>query len=185
MDISDKELGKDYLLYEDLEKVLNSSEEYICKLAINRVDGKVVGFCLCLIISPGELQTILKQSEYKIPRALKYSEKIGVLKTTAVERLYQGYGIGKKLTKDCHEAMLKRKVQSVCSVAWKNGNKINISGILNALGYKKYVEIESYWEKDSLEKGYDCPACGKPPCKCSAIIYTQSVFEFQGVKNKE
>lgn len=177
LDISDKELGKDYLSYDDLEKVLNCEEEYICKLAMNKEDGRIIGFCLCLIITPDSLQTILKLNENQIPRALKHSEKVGVLKTTAVEKKYQGYGIGRKLTETCYTALLKRKVQSVCSVGWKNGDKVNINGILTSLGFVKYIEMENYWESDSLEKGYSCPACGKPPCKCSAVIYTQSVFE--------
>lgn len=177
LDISDQVLGKDYLKYEDLEKVLNNQEEYMCKIVLNTKNRKVIGFCLCLIVTPEILPSILKMPKERIPGALRHSEKIGVLKTTAIAGEYQGHGIGKKLTDECYRTMLKSNVQSICSVAWKNGDRINIGGILDSLGFKKYTEIENYWKDDSLKNGYACPVCGKPPCLCSAVIYTQSVYK--------
>lgn len=177
IDISDEELGKDYLTYDMLEKVLHNPSEYVCKLVYSQVEKRILGFCLCLIVEPSEIEAIAKLKVNEIPRALRHSEKIGVIKTVAVNRRFQGYGIGRRITEECYNELLKRKVQSVFSVAWKNKDHINIHGILTALGFKKFKEVVNYWSEDSIQKGYECPACGEPPCQCSAVLYTQSVFE--------
>lgn len=175
IEISDQELGKDYLNHNDIEQMIDSKEDYICKVAYCSDESKIVGFCLGFIINPEKLQSLLKVESAKIPRFLRLSDKIGVIKTVAVEKNYQGYGIGKKLVEDCYNELVKRGVQSVFSIAWKNGEVINIGGILTLLGFKKYLEINRYWEKESLEKGYFCPVCGNPPCACSAVIYAKAI----------
>jgi len=175
LDISDDELGKDYINFDILERVINDSDNYICKLAYNQNDAKIIGFCLCFIMTPQDIPQIIKLPESQIPRALMYSDRIGVIKTVAVNKKCQGAGVGKRLIEDCYNELRKRQVQSMCSVAWSNNEKINVHSILSALGFRKLIEIPNYWSEDSLENGYMCPACGMPPCRCSAIIYTQSV----------
>lgn len=175
IEISDEELGKDYLNYNDIEKMIDNKENYICRVAYLNESNKIVGFCLCYIVTPDKLQSILKVELNRIPRFLLHSDKIGVIKTVAVEKKYQGYGIGKRLVEDSYKELENRGVQSVFSVAWKNNGEVNMDGILTLLGFKKYIEIERYWEAESLEKGYFCPVCGKPPCICSAVIYAKAV----------
>lgn len=169
--MSNQVLGKDYLRHEDLEKAIDS-EEYMCKIVRNIENRAVIGFCLYQIVTPEALPVLLKLPESKIPSALRHSERIGVIKTAAIAVDYQSCGIGKKLIDECHQRLLKSNVQSVCSVAWKYGGRANIGGILGSLGFIEYIEIENYWRDDSLKNGYTCPICGKPPCMCSAVIYT-------------
>lgn len=175
LDISDEELGKDYINYDMLKKITTDADDYICKLAYNPNEAKIVGFCLCMIIVPQDINNIIRIPEDKTPRALIYSERIGVIKTVAVDKKYQGYGIGREIVKDCFNELLQKQVQSMFSIAWKNNEKTNIHGILTGLGFKELIEIPKYWSEDSMKKEYICPVCGQPPCQCSAVIYTQSI----------
>jgi ribosomal protein S18 acetylase RimI-like enzyme len=111
-----------------------------------------------------------------LPRTLKHSKKIGVIKTVAVYKKYQGFGIGNKLSQISYDELIDKGVDSLYSIAWRNGEVTNIGGILTNLGFKEHAVIENYWTEDSQEKGYDCPACGEPPCKCTGIIYTKAIY---------
>ena len=175
LDISDEQLGKDYLSNELLENIIDNDTNVICKLAFSQIGNKVIGFCLAFVVEPQDIASIIKVPERQISRALRDSEKIGVIKTIAVDNKYKGYGVGRKLAEDCYNELLRKKVQSLCSVAWKGKEKVNINGILTNLGFERYIEIPDYWSEDSLQKGYSCPNCGQPPCHCSAVIYTRSV----------
>lgn len=170
LDISDKQLGKDYLTHDILEKIADDSQDYFCEVAID-IHNKIIGFYLGYIIQPSQIEEVLKISQEKIPRALKYANKIGVLKTIAIDDRYQGYGIGTKLTENSIQSFRKANAQMVCSVAWKSKKGINIGGILSNLQFKCITELPEYWKEDSIEKGYECPVCGQPPCVCSAVIY--------------
>lgn len=172
LEISDNELGKDYLSYSDIEKVLND-KNYICKIAIDKDTNKVIAFGLCLIVSPDEVKKIIDWPDNKISRALKHSNEIGVLKTISVLKDFQGKGIGKLVTERCYNELIDREVNSICSIAWKNGNITNIGGILLDLGFNEYASINDYWKDDSINKNYNCPVCGKPPCRCIGVIYTK------------
>lgn len=175
LEISDNQLGKDYLSFEDLDQAISNRDKFICKVAFNRSDNKIMAFCLCPIIEPNNINTIIKLSGRPMPRSVLHSELVGIIKTVAVGERYQGRGIGRNLTSACYKELLQKRVQSICSVAWKQDGHVNIGGILISLGLKVHVEISDYWMDDSLEKGYDCPECGQPPCHCTAVIYIQSV----------
>jgi Fic family protein len=70
-----------------LEKVLNNLDDYICKLVYSQSEKKILGFCLCLIVAPSDIESIVKLSDNQIPSALKHSDKIGIIKTVAVDKI--------------------------------------------------------------------------------------------------
>ena len=60
-------------------------------------------------------------------------------------------------------------VEMVLSVVWQQDNN-NITKLLKEEGFELLKPIKDYWHKDSLEKGYVCPACGGPPCGCEGYV---------------
>ena len=58
---------------------------------------------------------------------------------------------------------------------WINKDQVNIKGLAIKEGFKEEFIIEEFWKEDSLKLNFDCTACGKPPCLCSAIIYTKKL----------
>ena len=67
----------------------------------------------------------------------------------------------------------ENNIKFVIMAGWKNGTEVNIKGLALKEGFKEEFEIENFWKEDSLEYNFNCTACGKPPCLCSAVIYTK------------
>lgn len=51
----------------------------------------------------------------------------------------------------------------------------NIRGLAIKEGFKEEFIIENFWKEDSIKFNFGCTTCGKPPCLCSAIIYTKEL----------
>ena len=52
---------------------------------------------------------------------------------------------------------------------------MSIEGSAIKEGFKEEFLIENFWKEYSIKFNFDCTACGKPPCLCSAIIYTKKL----------
>lgn len=169
IDISDSELGKDYLTIKDLEDFNNQENYNCCKTIV--IGDTVVGFCLSKILNKEQLISFLKIDEKKLPTYISYVDKTWLIKTIVIDSKYHGKGIGYQLMKEVEKEISQSNVRAVCSVLWKNGESVNAHGIISSIGLKKHVEIEEYWKQDSIEQQFTCSCCGEPPCLCSALLY--------------
>lgn len=167
--IAEEELGENYFDYEELIKVIQKPDEYICKVAISDI-GKIYGFGFCKIASFEELKKYLKLENEDVPNYILHSESIGIIKTVVTDKRYKRQGVGYNLVQECHRLLVDMKVDAVASVAWKKGNIINIGRILEKMEFKNYKEIEDYWLEDSKENKFECSNCGWP-CHCSAVMF--------------
>lgn len=95
-------------------------------------------------------------------------DKMGFRKTTIVKASVRGRGIGKMLVTASMDEL--NKADLVLSVVWQK-DKNRITKLLQAEGFEILKPIQHYWHHDSLEKGYECPGCGGPPCKCEAHVF--------------
>jgi ribosomal protein S18 acetylase RimI-like enzyme len=171
--IGNKELGEGFLNYQEVMDMTLDTNAYICKVALSK--NKVLGFCLCKIVPQDDLCNYLRVSNADLPKYINCADKIGVIKTIAVCDSFQGRGIGYALTFAGYNELSKRDIQAICSIAWTNDGVTNAKGVLSAVGLRPHNEIKSFWGNDSLEHGYNCPACGAPPCECSAILYFKAI----------
>jgi ribosomal protein S18 acetylase RimI-like enzyme len=171
--IADMDLGKGFLNYQEVMDRILDKNLFICKVAL--LNKTVLGFCLCRIVEQSEICEYLQVKYSDIPKYVKCADKIGVFKTIAVHIKYQRRGIGYTLTNAAYNELTKYDIQAICSIAWKNGDKINAHGVLSAIGLHQHNEIKSFWHEDSITNQYNCPACGPPPCKCSAVLYFKAI----------
>ncbi len=174
--IADKQLGSHYVTIEMLNRCIENPEKYVCKVAIDTSDKRVVGFYISYILLPEEIDEIVVIDQKIVPRMLKCAPIIGVIKTVAVDGAYQGKSVGTSLCQDSIEEFLKRNVRTICTVAWKSIQGTNLKGVLKNLKFDELVELKEYWKEDSVKNGFDCPVCGKPPCVCSAVIYGLNII---------
>jgi ribosomal protein S18 acetylase RimI-like enzyme len=171
--ISDKELGKGFLNYDDIFDKILDKDSHICKVAL--MDKRVAGFCLSKIINQSEICGYLRVDQTNLPEYVNRADKIGVLKTIAVNNDFHRHGIGYALTLAAYNDLITRDIQAISSIAWKNGEQINADKLLSALGLRPHIEIKSYWKADGVKNNYNCSACGPPPCKCSAVLYFRAI----------
>lgn len=79
------------------------------------------------------------------------------------------------------DAFLKLEVtpEIYCCLAWKKENRVNLKSSLLRNEFYYQTTITNYWERDSLDKKYNCAHCGSPPCKCAAEVWTKKALTFQ------
>ena len=171
--IGNEELGEGFLNYLEVMNILKEKTTYICKVAL--MDKVLLGFCLCKLVDRSEICEYLQIKQSDLPHYVLCADRIGVLKTIAVNRKSQHRGIGYALAFEAYNEMVKNNIQAISSIAWKNGDKINAHGVLTAIGLHSYIEIESFWKDSSIKEQYNCPACGSPPCQCSAVLYFKAI----------
>jgi len=172
--IADDELGKDYVPIDRLQSLLEEAQERkrFCTVAV-LPDGSLAGFCMYSVITPEELKEKMKVPPEEIPKALLHSSRIGMLDTAAVRSQHQRKGIGYRLVSGAVEDLLNRQVGVICALGWESKKGVNIGGILNTLRFQELRRYERYWEEDSVKYNYSCPDCGRPPCRCSAVLFAR------------
>ena len=135
-------------------------------------DKKVVAYATSRFIDQKYLKKILKDKKLNLDEEY---EKIVYIDSIAVDENYSGYGIGTMLLKNTISKLKENKIKFALMAGWKNKEQVNIKGLALKEGFKEEFEVENFWKDDSLEYNFDCTACGKPPCLCSAVIYTKKI----------
>jgi len=139
--IADMQLGKNYITIDDL-----SVRNVI--VAEDVVLQKSVGFCLSYVGQRGD----------------------AYVRTVAVNPDYSGRGIGTDLVAKSVEYLKCSGAKKIMSPLWKHDGIVNSEVIFRRNGFVPVHEIPDYWLKDSIEKGYSCPVCGKG-CHCTCVMY--------------
>lgn len=170
IDICNEELGNEYLIFQEFEKMI-TDEKYFLKVAISP-NSEIIGFYICLIVSKLEITELF----HNIPLSQFHSsfdstDTFGVIKTIAIKNKYKEQGIGTSLMKDCLSNFRTKNISILSLIAWKSKHGINMEGIMKNNQFIKLKEIENYWSLESIEKKYNCPDCGSPPCTCMAVIF--------------
>ena len=165
--IADAQLGKDYVSPAMLEKKLSIDSRMKCNVIVGGDNRRIIGFYIYEVISYEKVLEITRGLEI---RELMVSQKIGYLKTIAIDKRYTGYGIASKCVEACVQTFKNQGINSCISPAWKHGGKINIESVLVRNGFIKQNEIPQYWHGASVKEGFSCPQCGNP-CHCSCVIF--------------
>lgn len=150
-------------------------DENIFKNDINLcavIDTKVVGYITSKFINKEYLKKILKNKKLDL---LEASKSIAYIDSIAIHDEYSNKGIGTKLFKSTILKLIENNIEFAIMAGWKNGTEINIKALALKEGFKEEFEIKEFWKEDSLAQNFDCTACGKPPCLCTAVIYTKKL----------
>lgn len=133
-------------------------------------DGALgVGYLDCMQIDPKNCLVAHKDGVVAGFVCVEPQARTVSLKTIVVDPMLRRRGIGFALAR----AALRRHPDARwTSPAWIDGNRIPADTLLCSLGFRPRERISNYWFKDSLRRGYSCPACGNP-CHCAAMIYVR------------
>ena len=174
LEIADNELGKDYLEEEELEKALDSNNDFYSLIAVGKSE-EVLGYLNFEIQDKEAVDDYLKIPREEYPFTLKDFERVGAIKTGSVKKDYQGRGIGTELNNEVISELQEKKINIVYTIGWIKNGKAAISGIMDRMGFEKVKELNDYWKEESLKQGYCCSACGEPPCNCSAALFVKKI----------
>ncbi len=147
---------------------------YICVTS----EEDVIGFVFGRVLAQHGLQEYLEHRIQDIPvnlAAADASGALGVIQTVAVAPEHWGKGIGTKLLRIVHDAIVGRGGDKLI-VTFKRGPRDpRVDGVMNKLGFEQWVKLETYW-KDRCEQGdFDC-VHRKNGCSCEAIFYRKAVY---------
>lgn len=81
----------------------------------------------------------------------------------------RGHGLGTRLLARALGHLADAGADQVGTLAWVHGGRAPVLGPLTRLGHRQVGVLERPWHADSLARGYDCPACGRP-CTCPALV---------------
>lgn len=163
--LADRELGRNYIQETTLE---DEKGFVLCA----DVKGNVAGFCTGKIRSSLEvLASFGQRGPCDIPEWEHYAD-IGWIGSLAVARQYGRQGIGTALMSACLDRLRMKGAELIMMTAWKSSHGIHVGSIAEAQGFTKRGEIPEFWKEDSLNNQYACTECIPPPCRCTAVIYT-------------
>lgn len=165
--ISNQQFGVAYIKLEQLVARQGQVEDVSVTASINH---RLAGYALSKKIRPIDLYSIFHQAESSTLDFFENKNSILWIESIAVDSVAVGNGIGKKLIHTLVQNT-KTEVDAALSLVWEHKNGNPLGTIFEHMGFQRLQYIANFWLADSLEKGYDCYYCGKPPCKCSAIIY--------------
>ncbi len=164
----DLQFGVDYLTEQDL--LLFTQGKHIGWVACS-TEGELIGISLVKLGTAASLAAELLIEKDWFVSTFRDKEPIALRKHLAIAPQWQGKGIGKKLVQHGIEQLRQLNSSAIVSIVWKESAGKSLGKLLKNLGATPVRTIAGYWKSDSLEKQYDCPVCGLPPCSCSATIY--------------
>lgn len=96
---------------------------------------------------------------------------VGSFSTLCVSEEYQGQGLGLTLSLERLRWLKQRNCEVIVGVSWVSGKENNSARLFEKVGFQKVKQLDDFFIEGSLKNPFICPTCGKPPCKCPAILY--------------
>jgi ribosomal protein S18 acetylase RimI-like enzyme len=155
----------------DLRCVAGGNEGAIARVAL--VDDAIAGICIGGPAS-GELLTEAKRF-VDLP-----SGRIGSIETILVSDVYRRRGIGTSLSRAMLHALLRQGMNHILMAVLISERPDNSRGIARSAGLQPVGLISDFWLEESVERGYECSACGNP-CRCAVEIWEGPLLRFPGV----
>ena len=164
--IAEIQLGKGYLLEKDL---LGTHVYSVCGVA----NGEVAGFAAGRILDRRCLAGPYPKLAEAVHDVLLRGDRIGVVASVAVRQDLQRSGIGTALVQKVVQYFDDQNITQAILLGWVAPDGVPIARIASAMGFAEKAVVPECWYDDSLSRGYLCPACGYPPCRCSAVLYAR------------
>lgn len=176
LELSYKELG-DYLTEKALLQCITDENKF-CKV-ISDEENNFIGFIEYVLLTSDTVEDYLKIPSLRKDDNWFNCQKIGFLETMAIDKDRKRTGAGRRLLMVAMEDLINRGAKVMCGVAWKDFNGVtNMKKLFTEFGFEERLEISGYWNQWSENtRGFICPACGEPPCKCSGVVWAKQIIQ--------
>ncbi len=164
--IADSRFGENYIKEKEILKNVETENE-MCKLAVNKINGRLLGYCLFYDEDINTAEKTFKIPKEELIQVSGSSDNICHLKSLAISKDVEKSGIGQNLFGSCLEKAENLDFSAGWCPAWKRGNYVPAARILNLYGFKPYKTVSNLWFDD---KEYKCIEC-KGPCVCECDVY--------------
>ena len=139
---------------------------------------EVVGFAYGRLLPRGGLDAFLEGRVHEIPDDLRSADAdgaLGVIQMVAVAPGSRGKGLGTKLIRSVHDAIVGRGGDKLVVTFKRGPAEGQVDRIMETLGFKPWVRLETYF-KDRCERGEFHCGHRTNGCTCEAIFYRKGVY---------
>ena len=135
------------------------------KCFVALVEGKIVG------LATGEISAVHFHAAFQKVKSFLPLEEIAIFDLFMVHPDFRKRGIGSQLFQ-LRLNFFKEKTSRFALIHWKEGvHEKPLIAIRN--DFKAVQEFSDFWKEQSLSEVFNCERCGKPPCRCTAILYVK------------
>lgn len=140
---------------------------------VAKVQGEFAGFCFGHIQPAGDINSLLRLQPGVIPDDVRMANEhgsLGVLKTIAVRRKFQGHGIGTKLIKEAEAQLVKRGCECVLVPAWTVDGTTALRNLLVHNDYVEWIANDNFWKEACEGRAFECVSFNGS-CRCSVTFF--------------
>lgn len=175
LSICNKELGNGFVTNQCLIDYINNPK-CLSLIAKDFENEKVIAVSISFYLSQEKFKEYLHPSQYTyLNESFILCKEIGVFKLIAIEKQFQKKGLGSIFIDLSFEFFKKNNIHKVSAFAWESKTGIHMKNIFDRNHLSIVCRIPDFWNIDSLEKKYNCPECGTPPCRCTAVVFGKEI----------
>ena len=143
-------------------------------LLIALLEGKLVGIATARVLPENDFDYYVPFGKEAVERLFQ-QHRVGSMETASVTESLQGQGIGQELTRHRIRWLSEAGCTPVIGVSWESGLANTSDRVFTKLGFERLSQVRGFYAHDSVRRGFICPVCGSPPCRCSASLYVKYI----------
>lgn len=99
--------------------------------------------------------------------------RVGSLQFASVREDWQGRGVGRELGQRRVAWLKSIGCDLIVALSWESGALHTSKGVFLRLGFESVGRVTDFYVGMSLQRGFTCPICGPPPCRCAASLFVK------------
>jgi GNAT superfamily N-acetyltransferase len=167
----DRTQGEGILVLDYFERCASESDKL---LLLALLDGNLVGVAAARVLPQDGFDYYLPFGREAVLDLFQH-HRVGLMSTASVVEPLQGQGIGQELARRRIQWMNDAGCTAQIAVSWESGLAHTSDRVFAKVGFKCLSQVKGFFEEDSTHRGWNCPVCGSPPCRCSASFYIRYV----------
>jgi GNAT superfamily N-acetyltransferase len=143
-------------------------------LLIALLEGKLAGVATARVLPENDFDYYVPFGKEAVEHLFQ-QHRVGSLETASVTESLQGKGIGQELARHRIRWLSEAGCTAMIGVSWESGLANTSDRVFKKLGFKHLSQVKGFYADDSVRRGFICPVCGSPPCRCSASLYVKYI----------
>ena len=172
--LAEKVLGKGF--FENPSRI--AREPGSCVFVCITKDEEVAGFVCGKLLPKGGLQDFLEHRVPDMPQDLVEADArgvLGVIQTVAVAPEHRGKGIGTKLLRIAHDAIIGHGADKLIVTFKRGPTSAHVGRLMERQGFEFWLKLETFWKTRCDLGDFVCVDRGEA-CTCEAVFYRKRVF---------
>ena len=100
---------------------------------------------------------------------------LGVIQAIAVDATARRQGIGTKLLRGMHDALVGKGADKLIVTFKRGAGAASVDKVMSKLGFVLWTSLPSYWA-DQCDQGVFKCVDRDDHCRCEALLYTKAVY---------